>query len=70
MKYDLLHLIKEVDGIKTNFYIAGGNGVPSVNTIYDTSGFSAWKQEVQLELQDVYDRTKDKFIWDTLVKLR
>lgn len=70
MKSDLLHLIKKIDDIKTCFHIVGGNGIPGVNTIYDTSVFSAWKQEVQLELQDVYDRTKDNFIWNTLVNLR
>lgn len=70
MKSDLLHLINQIDGIKTYFHIVGGSGIPRVNTIYDTPAFSAWKQEVQLELQDVFDRTKDKFIWDTLVNLK
>jgi len=70
MKSDLLYLIKQIDNIKMHFHIVGGNGTPRVNAIYDTSEFSAWKQEVQLELQDVYDRTKDKFIWSTLVNLK
>lgn len=70
MKRDLLYLIKQIDDIKTNFHIVGGNGIPRVNTIYDTSVFSTWKQEVQLELQDVYDRTNDNFIWSTLVILK
>ncbi|WP_010237350.1 hypothetical protein [Clostridium arbusti] len=70
MKRDLLYLIKKIDDIKTHFHTMGWNGIPCVATIYDTSAFSTWKQEVQLELQEVYDRTKDKFIWDTLVNLR
>lgn len=69
MKNDLLNLIEQIDDIKTHFHITGGNGIPRVNAIYDTSVFSAWKQEVQLELQAIYDRTQDKFIWNTLVNL-
>jgi len=70
MKSDLLALIKQIDDIKTLFHIVGGNGIPRVNAIYDTSVFSTWKQEVQFELQDIYDRTKDKFIWNALVNLK
>ena len=70
MKSDLLALIKRIDDIKTNFHIIGGVGTPRVNAIYNTSEFSSWKQEVQFELQDIYDRTKDKFIWNTLVNLQ
>ena len=62
--------VKQIDDIKTHFHVAGGNGIPLFNTIYDTSVFSIWKKEVQLELQDIYDRTKDKFIWNTLVNLK
>lgn len=70
MKSDLLELIQQIDTIKLNFHICGGNGIPSNNIIYDTSEFSTWKQELQFELQDIYDRTKDKFIWNTLVALK
>lgn len=37
------------------------------NIIYDNEDFALWKQEVQLELQEIYDRTRDKFICDILV---
>jgi len=70
VKSDLLALIKQIEDIKTHFHIVGGNGIPSVNAIYNTSVFSTWKQEVQFELQDIYDRTKDKFIWNALVNLK
>lgn len=70
MKNDLLDLIKQIDDIKDHFHFIGGNGGDGNKVIYDTSEFSTWKQEVQLELQDIHDRTKDKFIWDTLVTLK
>ncbi|BCZ46796.1 hypothetical protein psyc5s11_28630 [Clostridium gelidum] len=67
MKNDLLSLINKIDDLKMNFHISSGTGV---NIIYDTFTFADWKQEVQLELQDIYDQTKDNFIWDTLIKLK
>jgi hypothetical protein len=69
MKNDLMELIQKIDIIKTHFHITGGGSLPSHNVIYDTQEFSNWKQEIQLILQDIYDRTKDKFIWGILVIL-
>lgn len=69
MKRDLLELINQIEHIRSLFHISGGNGTPQFNVIHDNPEFSAWKQEVQLELQDIYDRTRDKYIWNTLVIL-
>lgn len=69
MKRDLLELINQIEHIKSLFHISGGNGMPQFNVIHDNPEFSAWKQEVQFELQDIYDRTRDKFIWNALVIL-
>ncbi len=69
MKNDLLALVDQTDYIKSFFHVSGGNGMPSVNVIYNTVEFSAWKQEIQFELQGIYDRTKDQFIWNLLVIL-
>lgn len=69
MKRDLLELINQIEHIRSLFHISGGNGMPQFNVIHDNPEFSAWKQEVQLELQDIYDRTRDKYIWNTLVIL-
>lgn len=69
MKKDLMDLIQQTDLIKSHFHITGGGGLPSLNVIYDTPEFANWKQELQLLLQDIYDRTKDKFIWGILVIL-
>jgi len=70
MKNDLLCLIEQIDYIKSFFHITGGDGFPRVNEIYDKAEFSAWKQEIQLELEDIHDRTHDKFIWSTLTLLK
>ncbi len=69
MKKDLLGLISQIDNIRSHFHITGGNGIPLVNVIYDRVEFSIWKQEIQFELQDIYDQTKDKSIWRALVIL-
>lgn len=70
MKNDLLYLIEQIDYIKSFFHITGGDGFPRVNEIYDKAEFSAWKQEIQLELEDIHARTHDKFIWSTLTLLK
>lgn len=70
VKSDLLELINQIEHIKSLFHISGGNGIPQINVVHDNPEFSAWKQEVQFELQDIYDRTKDKFIWNTLIILK
>lgn len=70
MRNDLLELIDQIDNIKSYFHITGGNGIPQMNVIYDRAQFSVWKQELQLELQSVYDRTKDRFFYNTIVNLK
>jgi hypothetical protein len=69
VKNDLLSLIDQINCIKSCFHMTGGKGVPQVNIIYDRLEFVEWKQEIQLELQDIYDRTNDQFIWRTLILL-
>ncbi len=66
MKKDLISLIDSVDNIGRLFHPVGGNGMPTVNTIYDVQEFQDWLQEVHLELRDIHDRTKDHFVWETL----
>ena len=66
MKKDLLTLIDSIDEIEKLFHTVGGNGMPTVDTIYDIQAFQDWFQEVHLELRDIHDRTKDHFIWETL----
>ena len=65
MKDNLLFLIKKTDQIEMLFHFTekGGN----LNTIYNVPQFLEWKQEVQFEMQEIFDRTRDQFIWDTLI---
>lgn len=70
MKKDMLNLIAQIDDIKKGFHIVGGQGVPKRKVIHDDEKFLVWRQELQLELQNIYDSTKDQFIWDTLVQLK
>lgn len=70
MKNDLLCLIEQIDDIKSFFHTIGGTAMPEYNIIHDKAEFSAWKQELQLELEEIHDRTNDKFICSTLTLLK
>ena len=59
----------QIEHIKSLFHISGGNGMPQFNVVHDNPEFSAWKQEVQFELQDIYDRTNDNFIWIIFINI-
>lgn len=69
MKDRLIELIDQIDAVKSHFKTTGAStsGFPVINTIYNTPEFSEWSQALQFELQEIYDRTHDKFIWSTLV---
>jgi hypothetical protein len=70
MRNDLIELIDKIDEIKSHFQVTSGNGMPRSNVIYNKPEFSLWKQELQLELQHLYDKTKDMFIHNILVNLK
>ena len=65
LKKDLLNLIDQADHIRSYFHAVDGR----INTIHDKAEFSTWKRELQFELEDIYNRTYDKFIWSTLTIL-
>lgn len=72
LKKDLLALIDQADHIRSYFHNAGadGNGFPQLNIISDKAEFSTWKREIQYELEEIHERTHNKFIRDTLVLLK
>lgn len=70
MRDDLLNLISEIDDIKKYFHVIDSNGLPKTNAIYDIPEFSVWKQAIQFELQIIFDKTNDNFIWTTLTNLK
>lgn len=43
----------------------GGMGT-SFERISDVPEFQNWLQEIKLELQEIYDRTHDTFVWETI----
>ena len=61
----MLNLIEQADHIRSYFHAVDGR----INTIHDKAEFSTWKRELQFELEDIYNRTYDKFIWSTLTIL-
>lgn len=54
MKKDILNLISQVDDIKKDIHVSGGNGLPKREIIQDDEKFLAWRQELLLELQNIY----------------
>lgn len=65
MKDDLIRLIDQIETIESKFHrtpSSPGLCVPSVDEIYDIPEFVTWIQRVQMELQDIVDRTEDAFV--------
>ena len=69
MKRELLALIKEIPTIEGKFRIfepSAGMCIPSGEFIYDNPDFIEWKEAVKYELQQIYDRTMDTYIWNII----
>lgn len=62
----IVQLIDEMDDVEHNFHQAGDGSYFSYEEIHDVQKFQDWLQEVKLELQGIYDRTHDQFIWETI----
>lgn len=70
MKKQLLELIGQIDEIETRFELVESKGFPTINKIYTDLRFCEWKAELELELQQIYNKKRDRFIWDALSILR
>lgn len=69
MKDDFIDLIDNVDEIGKkfkSFKIQMNRRIINCCCIYDAPEFIEWKQAVLYELQDIYDRTHDAFIWSII----
>lgn len=69
MKEQILELIEQIPNIESKFHTpSAGAGliVPPISEISDVPEFQLWIQNIQFELQDIVDRTQDKFAADTL----
>lgn len=64
-KEELLILIEKIDSIEKLFHkLSGSLGV--FDEIHDVPEFQDWLQQVLFYLQSIYDKTHDKFVWDTI----
>lgn len=72
MKNELLDLIEQADTIQLSFreIKTDSRGLPNKTVIYDSCAFLEWAAELQLQLQEIYDRTHNQFIWDTLIIIK
>ena len=66
MKKDLIELIDSRKEIEKMFHPFGGGMGASFERISDVPEFQNWLQEIKLELQGIYDRTHDTFVWETI----
>lgn len=69
MKKDLLELIDAIPEIETKFRTVVPPErviMPSGEFIYDNPDFIEWKEAVEFELQQIYDRTMDTYIWNII----
>lgn len=66
MKKDLIELIDSQKEIEKKFHQFDGGMGTSFERISDVPEFQNWLQEIKLELQGIYDRTHDTFVWETI----
>ena len=66
MKKDLIKLVDSRKEIEKMFHPFGGGMGTSFERISDVPEFQNWLQEIKLELQGIYDRTHDTFVWETI----
>lgn len=66
MKLDLLYWIEQIDEVKAHFHVVDSIYCTKIKKIHDRPLFSKWKQELLFELNEIYDRTKDNYIANTL----
>lgn len=71
MKDRLIALINQVDIISAYFKSSNSHEpFSATKTIYNVPEFAEWSQSLLLELQEIHDRTHDKYIWETLVTIK
>lgn len=73
MKDKLLERIGQIDTIKSYFKTSTDNArgfSTSSRIIHNSPEFAEWSQALQFELQEIYDRTHDQFIWDTIIIIK
>ena len=67
MKEKLLELIDKTDEIEKLFHPSGN--YYGISVIGGEQPFQIWLKALQFELQHIYDKTKNEFIWDSIKDL-
>lgn len=60
----MIELIDSQKEIEKMFHPSNGGMGISFERISDVPEFQSWIQEIKLELQEIYDRTHDTFVWE------
>lgn len=69
MRKDLVALIEAIPEIESKFRKfepSDGLCIPSGEFIYDNPDFIEWKEAIEFELQEIYDRVHDTYVWNII----
>lgn len=69
MRKDLVALIEAIPEIESKFRKFEPSDVlcvPSGEFIYDNPDFIEWKEAIEFELQEIYDRVHDTYVWNII----
>lgn len=69
MRKDLVALIEAIPEIESKFRKfepSDGLCIPSGEFIYDNPDFIEWKEGIEFELQEIYDRVHDTYVWNII----
>lgn len=66
MKEDLISIVNDIPNIESKFRAEGSEFGYFGSFIYDNPDFIKWLESVKYELQGIYDRTNDKYIWEII----
>lgn len=69
MKERLINLVNDIPRIEAKFrHFTPSKGlvIPECDLIYDDPDFISWLENVKYVLQDIYDKSNDKYIWDII----
>lgn len=70
MKKDLLGLIERAELLKRKFHIVSMPDLTVNNCIYDVPEFCIWKEELQTELESLYEIVHDEYIYQLLINIK
>lgn len=69
MKKQLINLVNDIPRIEARFrHFSPSEGliIPECDLIYDDPDFISWLENVKYVLQDIYDKSNDKYIWNII----